>query len=122
MPRSLIIRGVFDLIPRSTAATVNFFSPFASTTYASFVATSDASSEPSICGAFFTASSRSASLFAASAPENTPTRIAPRSRRWRVRARVSMSQIPTMPCSARSSSRVRTERQFDGRMAGSRTT
>ncbi len=51
-----------------------------------------------------------------------PTRIAPRSRRWRVSARVSIPLMPTTPCSRSSSSSERTERQLDGTRAGSRTT
>ena len=42
------------------------------------------------------------------APEKIPARITPRSRRCRVRARVSISLMPTMPCATRSSSSVRT--------------
>ena len=55
-------------------------------------------------------------------PEKMPTRIAPRSRRCRVSARVSMPLMPTTPCSTSSSSRERRERQLDGMRAGSRTT
>ena len=51
-----------------------------------------------------------------------PTRIAPRSRRWRVRARVSTPEMPTTPCSRSASSRARRERQLEGIRAGSRTT
>jgi len=53
---------------------------------------------------------------------DTPQRIAPRSRRCRVSARVSMPLMPTMPCARSASSSERNERQFDGRRAGSRTT
>ena len=48
--------------------------------------------------------------------------MAPRSRRCRVSARVSIPLIPTTPWRARSSSRVRLARQDDGMRAGSRTT
>ena len=51
-----------------------------------------------------------------------PTRMAPRSRRCRVSARVSMPLIPTTPCCTSSSSRLPVERQLAGRRAGSRTT
>ena len=51
-----------------------------------------------------------------------PTRIAPRSRRWRVSARVSMPLMPTTPWFTSSSSRLPVARQLDGRRAGSRTT
>ena len=37
---------------------------------------------------------------------------------WRVMARVSTSQIPTIPWSMRSSSSSRRERQFEARLAG----
>ncbi len=45
-------------------------------------------------------------------PEST--RIAPRSRRWRVSARVSMPLMPTTPWATSSSSRDRCERQLEG--------
>ena len=48
--------------------------------------------------------------------------MAPRSRRWRVSARVSMPLMPTTPWSRSSSSSERAERQLDGTRAGSRTT
>ncbi len=51
-----------------------------------------------------------------------PTRIAPRSRRWRVSARVSTPLMPTTPWSRSSSSSERRERQFEGSRDGSRTT
>ncbi len=51
-----------------------------------------------------------------------PTRMAPRSRRWRVSARVSMPEMPTTPCARSSSSSERRERQLLGIRAGSRTT
>ncbi len=51
-----------------------------------------------------------------------PTRIAPRSRRCRVSARVSMPLMPTTPWLLSSSSSERCERQLDGTRAGSRTT
>jgi hypothetical protein len=55
-------------------------------------------------------------------PENTPARIAPRSRRYRVSERVSTSAMPTIPWLTSSSSSERFERQLDGVRAGSRTT
>ena len=48
MPRSAIIRGVFALIPRSSAATVNRRSPTAGTTYGSVVETSSERLAPAI--------------------------------------------------------------------------
>ena len=131
IPRSAIIRGVFALIPRSSAATVNRGFPAvalplvelvettAGTTYASVVETSPASSAPVISAEASTRCSRS-SLSAVSV--EIPTRIAPRSRRWRVSARVSTPLIPTTPWARSSSSSERTERQLDGTRAGSRTT
>ena len=53
---------------------------------------------------------------------DTPTRMAPRSRRCLVRARVSTSDIPTMPWAASSSARLRRERQLEGLRAASRIT
>ena len=53
---------------------------------------------------------------------DTPTRIAPRSRRWRVIARVSTSHMPTTSWARSSSSSERRERQLDGTRAASRTT
>ena len=81
--------------------------------------TSPDSSDPAIsldCLTFSSSAAASVPLLA------IPTRMAPRSRRCRVSARVSMPLIPTTPCSRSSSSRERTERQFDGTRAGSRTT
>jgi hypothetical protein len=51
-----------------------------------------------------------------------PTRIAPRSRRCRVSARVSTPLMPTTPWRTSSSSRLPVARQLAGRRAGSRTT
>ncbi len=78
-------------------------------------------SAPSISGAWRTLASIMPSSGSAS-PEKMPTRIAPRSRRWRVSARVSTPLMPTMPWATSSSSSERTERQLDGIRAGSRTT
>jgi hypothetical protein len=55
-------------------------------------------------------------------PEKIPDRMAPRSRRWRVMALVSTSQMPTTPSSASSSAKPRRERQLDAIREGSRTT
>jgi hypothetical protein len=49
-------------------------------------------------------------------------RMAPRSRRCRVSARVPLIAMPVTPCAASSASRLRTERQLDAIRAGSRTT
>ena len=55
-------------------------------------------------------------------PENTPARMAPRSRMWRVTARVSTSAMATTPWEDSSSSSPRLDLQFEGRRAASRTT
>ena len=81
--------------------------------------TSPASSEPAISPDSLTrASSASASVVVL----EMPTRIAPRSRRWRVKARVSTPEMPTTPWARSSSSRERVARQLLGTRAGSRTT
>ena len=98
---------------------MNRFSPTAGTTYASPVETSPASSAPVISA---DASTRSSSASGSVSVVEMPTRIAPRSRRWRVRARVSMPEIPTTPWVRSSSSSERRDRQLDGTRAGSRTT
>lgn len=121
MPRSAIRCGVMPLMPRSIAATVNFLVPIAGTTYVSLVATSAERSAPLISGAWRTRA-RSVPSSAMALPEKMPTRIAPRSRRWRVRARVSMPLMPTTPWLTSSSSSERRERQLEGTRAGSRTT
>ena len=119
MPRSLIIRGVLALMPRSRAATVNRFSPAAGTTYGSLVLTSAERLAPDISAEPRTRSSRASDEVSV---EEMPTRMAPRSRRCRVRARVSMPLMPTTPWSRSASSRDRRDRHEDGRRAGSRTT
>ncbi len=118
-PRSASRLGVIALMPRSRAATVSRFSPSAGTTYASVVDTSPASSAPAISAVSRT---RSSSAVGSVSTEEMPTRIAPRSRRWRVSARVSMPEMPTTPWAPSSSSSERCERQLDGTRAGSRTT
>ena len=119
MPRPAICAGVMPLMPRSTAATVKRRSPTAGTIRASGVETSPHRSAPAITGC---SSTLARSLSGFSSRVEIPTRIAPRERMWRVRARVSMSQIPTIPWFASSASRLLRLRQFDGRGAGSRTT
>ncbi len=109
------------LMPRSIAATVKRLSLTAGTTYGSGVVTSPARSAPAIEGDSRTTASISASVVTAS-PEKMPARIAPRSRRCRVRARVSTSLMPTTPWATSSSARSRADRQLDERRAGSRTT
>ena len=98
---------------------MNRRSPTAGTTYASAVETSPASSAPAISAEPRT---RSSSAAGSDSVVEMPTRIAPRSRRWRVRARVSMPVMPTTPWSRSSSSRLRVARQLETRRAGSRTT
>src|SRR5674476_343171 len=110
MPRAARCSGVRALMPRSRAATVKRLCPTAGTTYVSDVVTSPASAAPLISGADSTRSSCASGDSSTSGPENTPTRIAPRSRRCRVNARVSIPLIPTTPCSTSTSSRERRER------------
>ncbi len=81
--------------------------------------TSLESSAPSISAEPLTRVSRAAG---STSVEEMPTRIAPRSRRWRVSARVSMPEMPTTPWVRSSSSSDRLLRQLDGTRAGSRTT
>ena len=120
IPRCAIILGVAPFIPKSIAATVNLFSPTASITYVEFVETSSARKAPLICGDFRTLTTIS-SLVSAEF-EKIPTRIAPRSRRCRVIARVSTLLIPTIPCSNKSSSSERFARQLLTTGDGFRTT
>ena len=119
MPRAAIIRGVFALIPRSTAATRNRVAPTAGTTYGSAVDTSAERFAPVISPDRRT---RASSASGSASVVEMPTRIAPRSRRWRVSARVSMPEMPTTPCSRSAESSDRRERQLEGTRAGSRTT
>ena len=51
-----------------------------------------------------------------------PARIAPASRRWRVRARVPGIAMPVIPWAASSACRLRCDRQLEASRAGSRTT
>jgi hypothetical protein len=111
--------GVIVLMPRSRATTVYSLSPEASTVYGSVTVTSPTRLAPSISGDSSTFASRTSG---SRISVEMPTRIAPRSRRWRVSARVSMSQMPTTDCARSSSSSDLTERQFEGIRAGSRTT
>ena len=98
MPRSAIRYGVIVLIPRSTATTRNRASPCALTTYGFGVVTSSARCAPDISGADRT---RASSAAGSVSTLETPTRMAPRSRRWRVSARVPEMAMPTTPCSLR---------------------
>ena len=99
---------------------MNRFSPTAGTTYGSLVLTSADRLAPDISAE---ARTRSSSASGEVSVEEMPTRIAPRSRRWRVSARVSMPLMPTTPWSrsASSSDRVATA-SWTGPRAGSRTT
>ena len=94
-------------------------SPTAGTTYVSVVETSAERFAPVIAADDRT---RLSSASASASVVEIPTRIAPRSRRWRVSARVSIPEMPTTPWSRRLASRGRRERQLDGTRAGSRTT
>ncbi len=97
MPRSAIRTGVIVLMPRSSASTVATWAPSAGTTYSSAVVTSAVRSAPAIGGLASTAACMAAKPCSAAPPEKIPARIAPRSRRCRVRARVSTPLIPTTP-------------------------
>ena len=119
IPRSAIRNGVRDLIPRSRATTRKCRSPLAAIRYGAVVVTSSAKCAPAIAGACLT---RSNNLSGSVSTLDTATRIAPRSRRWRVRARVSTSHIPTTPCARSSASRLRRDRQLEGTRAASRIT
>ena len=55
-------------------------------------------------------------------PVAMPARIAPRSRRCLVSARVPVIAMPVMPWARSSSSRLRRDRQLEASRAGSRTT
>ena len=81
--------------------------------------TSRARSAPTICGL---ARTRSRSASGSAGPVAMPARIAPRSRRCRVSARVPVIAIPVMPWARSSVSRLRCDRQFEASRAGSRTT
>ena len=98
---------------------MNRRSPTAGTTYACEVDTSLASSDPDISA---DARTRASSAWASFSVLEMPTRMAPRSRRCRVSARVSTPLIPTTPWARSWSSRVCAERQLEGIRAGSRTT
>ena len=67
-------------------------------------------------------STRDSSASGSDSVEEIPTRMAPRSRRCRVSALVSIPEMPTTPWSRSSSSSVRFARQLDETRAGSRTT
>ena len=119
-PRAASRRGTLRLMPRSSAATVNRCSPSAATVYGAGVLTSADRSAPTISGAAETRSQQR--LPGHRSTLDTPTRIAPRSRRCRVSARVSTPLMPTTPSAASRSSRSPVARQLDARRAGSRTT
>ena len=78
-PRSAKARGVAPFMPKSNAATVNFFLPIAGITTVSGVDTSRTKYAPVIASALRT--STTISSRESSKPEKIPTRIAPRSRR-----------------------------------------
>ena len=69
---------------------------------------------PAIGGAASTRASSSLACVGSSSPEKMPTRIAPRSRRCRVSARVSTPAMPTTPWRRARRRGSRRERQFDG--------
>jgi hypothetical protein len=118
-PRAARRRGTLRLMPRSSAATVKRCSPSAFTVYGWRVVTSADRSAPTISGEASTRSRRAAGSLSTL---DTPTRIAPRSRRCRVSARVSMPQMPTTPSMPSRSSNPAVARQFEPIRAGSRTT
>ena len=109
MPRAASIRGVLDLIPRSSAAIVWDASPSGSTTYASRVETSSDNDAPAMDSWARTAASMVASSVRSS-PEKIPAFMAPSSRMWRTTARVSIPAMPTTPWATISSSRLRVDR------------
>jgi hypothetical protein len=113
MPSWAMSAGVIPLMPRSMAATVNRRSPWAATTYGRR-STPRGQLGPGHPRRGQHRASRSALARRRRAPLKMPTRIAPRSRRCRVRARVSMPQIPTTPCSTSSSSRDRASASWTG--------
>ncbi len=78
--------------------------------------TSATRSTPSVPG-----SSRAASLRVTSSAVPKAPAMAPASRMWRVRRRVSMPVIPGTPDALSHESRSRLDRQFDGRSVMSRT-
>ena len=119
-PRAANALGVAPLIPKSMAATVNFFSPIAGTIYGFSVDTSALKYAPDIASVLRTSITISSREISKS--EKMPTRIAPRSRRWRVKARVSIPWIPTMPCSINSTSKSFSLRQLLVIVDGLRTT
>ncbi len=87
--------------------------------YGSPVDTSRARSAPIISGL---ASTRSRNPARSPVSVLITARIAPRSRRWRVSARVPVTAIPVTPWSRSSASRLRWARQLEAIRAGSRTT
>ncbi len=81
--------------------------------------TSRARSAPVIGGL---ARTRSSSSAGSGCPAAMAARMAPRSRRCRVSARVPLIAMPGTSCALSSSSRVRADRQLDATLAGSRIT
>ena len=98
MPRSAIRCGVMPLMPRSMAATVNFFVADRRDDVRLLGGDLGGEVAPFISGAWPHLGEQRAPRRASASPEKMPTRMAPRSRRWRVRARVSMPLMPTTPC------------------------
>ncbi len=111
-PRRAIASGVAVLIPRSSAAT-RYRTGVPSggrTTYGSGVLTTRARSAPTMLGLRLT---RSISSVASFATVLIAARMAPRSRRCRVSARVPAMAIAVTPRALSSSSSVRADRQLD---------
>ena len=127
MPRAAIRYGVRALMPRSRAATRNRGSPSTptdagDTVYGSCVLTFGARFAPTMPGLARIRSQQAGLAGFVGGRGAIAPRIAPRSRRCRVSARVSMPDSPTMPCARSSSSSVRWDRQLLGMRLGSRTT
>lgn len=97
-------------------------SPTGATTYSSAVETSADRFLPVMPVCSVTIRSCSSASSAVSAPLKTPPFIAPASRMRRVRALVSIPEMPTMPSRTRCSSSEALARWFDTTRLGSRTT
>ncbi len=122
-PRRASNSGVIDLMPRSTATTwARVGVPFGGRSRTPRGRRPRPRDAPPPSGWLSLTRATSSSAGARASPEKIPARITPALRRMRTSSRVSMPEIPTIPWARRSSSRLRCERQLDGRRAGSRTT
>ncbi len=114
-------RGVETLMPRSRAATRNRAGVPAGglTAYGSGVVTSRARSAPAMPGLASTRGRRSLGSWVSVL---IAARMAPRSRRCLVSARVPLIAMPVTPWVASSAARLRRDRQDEAILAGSRIT